>query len=384
MRRAQAPVADNPRSALRPEAPTEPASRRLVSLDAFRGLTILGMLIVNNVARGDATPRLLTHAGWSGDVHLADLVFPWFLLIVGVAIPYAMASHRRKGFSGGAYALKAWGRAAVLVLLGCLIDSSLARRPLFGLGVLQLIGLAYLIASLLYALPRGVRLAVAGALLAAHWAAIRFIPVPGVGAGVFTADANLIRYLNEVYLQPYSLQGLLSVVPTSALVLIGTAVGDTLRLEPTTPVGKVTRLMAAGSFLAAIGWLWSLDLPFNKIVWSAPYVLYAGGIGTALLGFLYLLIDVRGWRVWAFPLVIFGVNAIFAYVAPILVKIHLLQEWKWPMADGSLVTLQQALLHFSITHAGRIAGEWLYTACYILVWWLVLFALYRKQIFLRV
>jgi len=362
---------------------TEPA-RRLVSLDAFRGFTILGMLLVNNAALDTATPPQLTHAGWAREVHFADMVFPWFLLIVGVAIPYAVASHKRRGLPLWRYDLRVFTRAAALVLLGCLINSSLVRQPIFDLGVLQLIGLAYLVAAMLYELSPRRRLILAAGLLASHWAAIRFLPVPGVGAGVFTESTNLINHLNRVYLQPLGLRGLISVVPTSALVLVGTVLGDVLRRESETEMRKVAQLLAGGLVLIVVGWLWSLALPFNKPVWTASYVLYAGGWGALALGLLYLLIDVNGWRAWAFPLIVFGMNAITAFVVPILVKVHFLQEWTWRMPDGSRPPLEQAFMHFCYAHAGRIAGGWLYTSAYILFWWMVMLWMYRKQVFLRV
>jgi predicted acyltransferase len=359
-------------------------SQRLASLDAFRGLTILGMLLVNNVALDAATPRHLTHAPWNGGVHFADLVFPWFLLIVGVALPFSAASRRKKGISLGQYYRRVLSRSALLVLLGCFIDSSLTRRPLFGLGVLQLIGLAYLVAALLYEMPLRLRLLAAAGLLIAHWAALRFLPVPGVGAGVFTEDQNLVLHWNQAYLQPLHLKGLLSVVPTSALALIGTALGDLLRRETAPPLRKVTHLLTAGLALILLGWIWNLDLPFNKPVWTASYICFAAGWGAALLGLLYLVIDVRGWRSWSFPLIVFGANAIVAYVAPILAKTYILQEWRWPLPSDPSPTLQQALLQLCIEHAGRIAGGWMYTGGYILFWWLILLWLYRRGVFVRV
>jgi predicted acyltransferase len=360
------------------------SSKRLLSLDAFRGLTILGMLLVNNVALDTATPRQLTHAPWNQGVHFADLVFPWFLLIVGIAVPFSAASARAKRLPYWRHDLKVIGRAVTLVLLGCLIDSSALKRPTFDLGVLQLIGLSYMVGAMLYDLPLSRRLLLAAAFLAAHWAAIRFVPIPGVGAGVFTESQNLIYHLNRVYLQPISLRGLISMVPMGALVLIGTALGDGLRHQTIASVHKAARLLIAGLALAGIGWLWSLDLPFNKAVWTASYVMYAAGLGALLLGVLYLLIDVTGWRAWALPLVVLGANAIVAYVAPILVKLLILDAWKWKMPDGSLLPLSQAILHYCFVHAGRISGGWLYTLGYILFWWLILLWLYRKRVFVRV
>ena len=361
-----------------------PGSGRLVSLDAFRGLTIVGMLLVNNTALDSGTPRHLTHAAWNAGVHFADLVFPWFLFIVGVALPYAAASFRKKGLPRRAYVGKVLGRCLTLFLLGCLLTSSIARQPVLGLDVLQLIGLAYCAGALLYELPPLPRLGVAAALLIGHWAAIRFLPVPGMDPGTFTQEANAIAFLNSNYLQEWGLKGLVSVIPTTALVLIGSGIGDLLRREALTPVKRLAALAGAGLVLASVGWLWSLDLPFNKPVWTASYILFSAGLGALALAIFYGVLDVAGWRRSAFPLVVFGSNAIVAYVAPILVKIHVLQEWTLPTLEGSRQTLQEALLQAAVEQFGRNTGGWAYTAGYIVTWWLVLLVLYRKQWFLRV
>jgi len=376
-----------------PEAPQEPVAEadiapassamRLLSLDAFRGLTILGMLLVNNIALDTMTPPHLTHAPWNQGVRFADMVFPWFILIIGVAIPYAVAAHQRRGLAMWRYDLRILIRAVTLVLLGCLIDSSLAKRPVFDLGVLQLIGLAYLVGALLYEMPLRRRLIIAAAFLIAHWAVIRFLPIPGLGAGIFSEKSNVIRHFNQIYLQPLHLSGLLSVIPTSALALIGTALGDVIRRD-SPPMQKVGYLLGGGVALLVAGWLWNLDLPFNKPLWTASYIVYAAGWGSILLGLLYLLIDVNRWRWWAFLLVVPGMNAIVAYVAPILVKIYILQAWTWKMPDGSILPLQQALMNYCFTHAGRIAGGWIYTIGYIVLWWLILLWMYRRRVFLRV
>lgn len=138
----------------------------------------------------------------------------------------------------------------------------------------------------------------------------------------------------------------------------------------------------------ALGGLWSLALPFNKPVWTGSYIVFTAGCGALALAALFLLIDVAGWRRPAFPLVVFGSNAIVAYVAPILVKIHVLQEWLWPPSgpgpSSAPSSLQQAIQQALVADFGRVRGGWLYTLGYIGVWWLILFVLYRKRIFLRV
>lgn len=361
----------------------EQRRQRLLSLDAFRGLTILGMLLVNNVALDTATPKHLMHAGWNEGVTFADMVFPWFLFILGVAIPYSLASHRKKGLPAGAYATKAVSRAIILVLLGCLIDSTIAKRPVFDLGVLQIIGLAYMIAAILALASTWLRLLIAVLLLLGHWAVIRFTPVPGAGAGAFSESANAIKHINT-YLQAYNLQGLVSVAPTAALALIGSAIGQILHSGTVAPVRKSLYVVLIGCVLAWLGWFWNSTLPFSKPLWTGSYILYTAGLAGVALGLFYLMIDVKRWQVWCFPLVVFGMNAITAYVAPILVKIYVMQGWNWYPPHGPSLPLQQAYLKWTTGMAGNYAGGWIYTVSYILFWWLILLAMYRKKIFLKI
>lgn len=364
----------------------ETASRRLISLDAFRGLTILLMFLVNNMALDTATPPQFLHAAWNKGVHVADMVFPWFLFCVGVSIPFSSSGFHKEGVPPlpRRYVLRILRRTAALIFLGCLIDSSIAHHPVFSLDVLQLIGLAYMAGAFLYGLPAWRRLLVASFLLAGYCAAIKFIPVPGVGTGVFEEERNLIKYLNVTYLNTVHLRGLPSVVPTAALVLIGTVSGDIFRKKDAPAPWKMTWLVVSGIVLVACGMLWNASLPFNKTVWTPSYILLTAGFAMLVLAFFYFFMDVKGWRMLARPLLFFGSNAILAYVAPILVKVLILQMWQVKNAAGKVVSLQQWLMDACFTHAGRIAGGWLYTIAYIFFWWMILWIFYKRKIFLKV
>jgi predicted acyltransferase len=130
--------------------------------------------------------------------------------------------------------------------------------------------------------------------------------------------------------------------------------------------------------------LWNLDLPFNKPLWTASYILYTAGLGCIVLGLLYFVIDVKGWKRWSFPLLVLGMNAILAYVLPIAVKIYIFQGWTLPASGGSALSLQQTALKSLTAWAGSMYGGWLYTCGYILFWWLIILMFYKKKIFLRV
>ncbi len=356
---------------------------RMAAVDAFRGLTVLGMLLVNNVALDTATPKHLTHAPWNGGLHFADMIFPWFLLAAGVSIPFAAAASKRNGTPPLRQDFHILKRTVTLFLLGCLVDSSVVRHPYFGLGVLQVIGLAYFFAALLYELPPRKRLFIAASLLVAHWGVIRYVPIPGEGAGLFSQTKNIINHIDDYYLKPIGLRGAFSVIPTTALALIGTAAGDAIRLKDITAFKRAAILIGAGSALAALGLAWNSNLPFNKPLWTSSYIVFSGGLGILLTGLLYVTIDIAGFRAAAFPLMVFGANAMTAYVLPILVKTTIFAGIK-VHSGGVVAPLQQGLYDFFFTHFGRVPGGWGYTAAFILFWWLALFAMYRNKIFLKV
>jgi predicted acyltransferase len=374
-----------PLALVEPETPPKHYPHaRLVSLDAFRGLTIAGMLLVNNIALDGRTPTQLTHAPWNGGIQFADLIFPWFLLIVGAALPFSAASAKQKEVAPWRYTARVLGRVFALVFLGCLIDSSLLKTPVFDLNVLQLIGLAYGVGAVLYTLPIAVRLPVALGLLAVHWWLLKEWVVPGLGRGVFREDANAIVYLNRLYLDHRHLDGLVSVVPAAALVSLGTAFGDILRRETLKPLRKIAVLLAFSGLCLLLGWAWHFSLPYNKPVWTASYILFTAGLGGLILTLLYALVDMTGWQWTVFPLVVYGSNAIVAYVGPILVKVYILRVWTWKMPDGTHQALEMALLHAATTHYGPYRGGWVYTLGYMLAVWLVLAELRRRKLFLRV
>ncbi|GIW31878.1 MAG: hypothetical protein KatS3mg071_2052 [Meiothermus sp.] len=378
------------------------AGTRLLALDGLRGLTVFLMLLVNNVALQEATPDQLMHAPFGG-VTLADLVFPWFLFCMGAAIPYAASSFDKQRLPLWRRLLRILRRTSLIFLLGLFLTSALARTPVFALGVLQLIALAYCLAALFYLIsPRPAFLfAVAAALLVGYWAAIRFVPIPGAGPGIFEEDRNLLLHLNKTYLEPLGLRGLLSTIPTAALALLGAIVAQVLRgtREEKREIGVITenpsprrfspthhplpQLLLLGSAMTGLGYGWSLELPFSKTFWTPPYILFSAGLATLLIGAFYVLFDLGRWKWLAFPFLVFGSNALLAYILPILFKVWVLQGWTVSL-NGARVSVQQAWLNWHVAHSGAVVGGWTYTLLYILAWWLVFWGFYARKIYFRV
>ncbi|MER3557894.1 MAG: DUF5009 domain-containing protein, partial [Thermus sp.] len=202
-------------------------SARLLALDVFRGLTVLLMLFVNNQTLYNP-PSWLGHAPFASGVYLADWVFPWFLLAMGVAIPFSRRRFLASGRPEWLYEVRILRRVALLFLLGLGLSSLSAGHLVFTLDVLQLIALAYWLGAWLYDLPPLRRGVLALLLLLVYEAALLLVPVPGVGQGVYREEANLMRHLNATYLAPLGLRGVFSAIPTGALVLFGTLVGEAL------------------------------------------------------------------------------------------------------------------------------------------------------------
>jgi predicted acyltransferase len=352
----------------RESAPSAPAVKtRALTLDALRGLTVLLMLIVNNTV-GTPHPQL-THAEWGGGVNLADLVFPWFLFCSGAAIPLA----RRQGN----WVLKAFTRAFWLFVLGCLVVSAVARAPIFSLGVLQLIALAGLVAALLQPLLRWqARVGIVAVLLIAYWAVILLTPIPNVGVGIFDEDQNAIRHINS-FLEPIGLRGLPSVIPTAALVMIGALMTELLRGAKNTRDG-VLKLLGVGGALSLLGWGWNFSLEFNKPAWTPSYVVFACGLATLVMA-LFRSLEGYGWfRAACAPFVVFGSNALLAYILPILVKVSVFQTWQ--LGGQSL----QARAISGLEALSPAWGDTLYTVFYVLLWWCVALIAYRKKWFFKV
>jgi predicted acyltransferase len=309
-------------------APSAPAPTRLVSLDALRGFDMIW--IVGADALGNALSKLdggpvvalaaeqLEHAKWAG-FHFYDLIFPLFVFMIGVALTFSLG--RIVANEGRAGAMKrVLRRTLLLYALGLFYYGGFALQFRL-LGVLQRLALCYFFASLLfiYLRPRAL-VAACVALLAGYWALMTFVPVPGFGAGDFTEGHNLANHFDQLYLGgrkhdgDHDVEGLLSTLPAIASCLLGVFAGLLLRDATRSEKQKVTLLAGAGVALLAAGWLWGLQFPVIKKLWTSSFVLVAGGWSVLLLAAFYLVIDVWQKRVWAAPLVWVGTNALTIYL----------------------------------------------------------------------
>jgi predicted acyltransferase len=367
------------------------AGKRLLSLDVFRGITIAAMLLVNNPGTGKFGYRWLQHAEWNG-CEPPDVIFPFFLFIVGVSITYSLEKQRSVGASRRAIIIKIIRRSLIIFGIGLLLnllpyfDWEITRIP----GVLQRIALCYLVASLIV-LQTGIRgqAVTAALLLVIYWVLIKAVPVPGYGAGVLEPDTNLAAYIDRALMQGHlwhhhwDPEGLLSTIPAVSTTLIGVLAGHWLR-APGSGTRRVIGLLAGGFGGIVLGLVLNIWLPINKALWTSSFVVFTGGAALIGLGLCYWAVDLKDYRRWATPFVVFGTNAILAYaLSTAMTKALVL--WTVTRADGLEVTLKTYIFEvcFLPLAAHRLASV-LYALAFVLLWLALTSILYRRRIFIKI
>ena len=448
-----------------PETATQ---QRLISLDVFRGMTIAGMVLVNNPGTWSTIYGPLKHAEWHG-ITPTDYIFPFFLFIVGVAIPIALGKRIEAGIGRDVY-FKIVTRSFLIFALGILMSAIpffnfaeteipylwkvlivlsysnalflyLWDKPVAALivaaataavvsgfwlagyviipynvstmripGVLQRIAVCYLVVSLIYLHTNWKEQGIIGiALLLLYWLLMTVVPVPG--CEITTVDdkaCNLAAWLDRTVLTEAHLwrsakvfdpEGILSTIPAIVTTMSGVLTGTWLRRSeyqrdrdsgeavPTKVVtvnDKALGLFFAGTVLLAVGWSWSLVFPLNKSLWTSSYVVYTSGLGLLTLAFCYYVIDIKGYKRWAKPFVIFGVNALALFVfSGIMARLMGMIRLAGP--DGKEITLQQWIFNnIYLPLFSPINASLAYAVSFILLWLFLMWLLYRRRIYIKV
>jgi predicted acyltransferase len=356
---------------------------RLRSLDALRGFDMLwiagGAAITGAWANSndwewlDAVQGQLEHAEWHGFTFW-DLIFPLFLFLAGASMPLSFGKRRERGDTRSQIAMHSLRRGVVLVALG-LIYNGLLKFELDTLrcaSVLGRIGLAWMFAAwiALWAPSMRARLCWIGALLVGYWLALRFVPVPGFGAGNFAPGATLTDWIDrhwlpgKLYRDVRDPEGLLA-VPAIATALLGVVAGEELTSRRSGGA-RVARMAVWSVACLALGALWALVFPLNKNLWTSSFTLWCAGWSFALLAAAHLAIDVWKLERGVFVLEVIGANSILIYVMQAFVDFDALAQL--------LLSAKGALkLHPALVAGGGLASKWV-----------VLYVLYRSRIFLRV
>jgi len=362
---------------------------RLLSVDVLRGLTVAAMVLVNNPGTWQAIYPPLRHAAWHGWTP-TDVIFPFFVFIVGVAIPLALAPRLERD-GRAAVAVKVVRRSIVIFALGIVLNGSpwfvwsTLRIP----GVLQRIAVCYLAAALIYLVTSTrAQATIASALLLGYWLVMTRVPVPGYSAGDLSPEANLAAYIDRAVLGPhiwqfakvYDPEGILSSVPAVATALLGVLTGTWLRSGRRSDV-IAARLAVAGIAGIAAGELWGLWFPINKSLWTSSYVMLTAGLALVILAACYWLIEIREWRRWATPFAVLGVNALLLFFLSTLAA-RLLSIIK---VGPERQSLQAVLFDWVFAPlASPVNASLVYALVYVVIWWAIIWLLDRRNIRLRV
>jgi predicted acyltransferase len=359
---------------------------RLLSLDVFRGITIAAMILVNDPGDWGHIYAPLEHSKWNGCTP-TDLIFPFFLFIVGVSIVYAMESKAAQPANHAKMIWSALRRGIILIAISLGIHLILhpgfehLRFP----GVLQRIGVVFFICTLLYIkTSQRTRDWLFVILLIGYYLLMNFVPVPDTGVASLDPETNMGAWLDRIVFTTNHLwveshtwdpEGLLGTLPAIATGLFGIRIGSWLKRKDRDDSVKVSWMFTYGVLAVVLGLAWDLFFPINKALWTSSFVLYAGGWATIALAFSYWLIDVQGYKTYVGFFLPFGANAITAYVLSDFVP-HYINK----ITIGH-TSLYQILYqpYFSAYNASLVSA-----IIMTLLIWVLMYLLYIRKIFIKV
>jgi len=366
-------------------------SERYLALDVLRGITVSMMILVNIPGSWSYVYPPLLHAKWHGCTP-TDLVFPFFLFVVGVSMFFSFSKYDNT--LNSKTLLKIGKRTLLIFAIGLFLNSfpqwAIDYSKLRIMGVLQRIALAYGIAAVLVlAVNRKYLPYLGGAILLVYW----FLMYIFGGTDPYSLEGNFARIIdinvfgeNHIYKGfgiPFDPEGLFSTVPAIVTVIIGYLVGSLIKISERKSVPK--KLLILGIAIVVAGYLWGFLFPINKPIWTSSYVLYTAGWASVLLALLVYIIDIKGYSRWSSFFVVFGVNPLFIFAlsglwAKIMGRlIHI------PMPDGTTISGSAWLYNqVFVPFAGNMNGSLLFALTHIFVFWFIGFLLYKKKIYIKV
>lgn len=357
---------------------TSSEKKRLVALDLFRGLTMMAMIVVNS----PDTYGELSHAYWAG-VNFADLIFPFFILIVGVAVSLGFRNVDPQGDIAPVIR-KVLKRTAIMFVLGMVVNLFYTHfEQIRVLGVLQRIALVYC-ASCFLAIYCSTRqlVKVGAAILLLYWLFILLVPAPGLAVGQLDRGHNIINWFDQfmpgmLWRGDWDPEGLLSTFPAIVTGIIGLLMGRIVMAQ-TSLVERVMQLFLMGFAMFCLGCLWSLAFPMIKQIWSSTFVLVTGGLGAMTLAALLWYTDIKQYRFFTYLPLAFGANAISAYVVHVVIE----KVLDWRMAGTSVHDVYVSWSHGVGMNDFFSIGVWsalFFAVCSLPVWWL-----YKKKIYIKI
>lgn len=364
---------------------------RVVSLDVFRGITIAGMILVNNPGSWSSIYPALKHAEWHGWTP-TDFIFPFFLFIVGVAITLSFKNRLAKGATKKELVSHIFRRGVIIFGLGMFLhlfpyfNFSTVRIP----GVLQRIAVVYLFASMMYLFfSIRVQVIISIIILIFYWLAMTVIPVPNYGAGNLTPDGNLAAYIDRLIFSGHMWktnwdpEGLLSTFPAIVTTMLGIFTG--LWLGKDKEKYKITTgMFVAGYVLIVLGVIWDMGFPINKYIWTSSYVLFMGGMALNFLAFCYYVIEIKNIKWWTQPFLVFGMNAIASFFLSSLFAKILNIIKVTDLHDESISLKGYIFKNFFEPYFAPLNASLFFAICYVVLWYLIMLIFYKKRIFIKV
>ena len=363
-------------------------TQRLYSLDALRGFDMVWIMgaeeIFHGLAKATGSPfwgalsNQFTHPVWNG-FHIYDLIFPLFLFLAGVSTPYSVGRELGKGKSRQQLMIRVIKRGIILVLLGWVYNNGLQLRPLSEFrfsSVLGRIGIAYMLANIIYLFTKErAQVIWFAALLIGYWLVLKFTSAPGFAPGDLTMQGNFASYVDrsilpgKLSLGIHDTVGFFNNIPAISTALAGVLTGTFLKNYSLPPLKKAGWLAGCGIASLMLALLWNLDFPINKNMWSSSFVLLTTGLSLILLAVFYYVIDVLGYKSWAFFFKVIGMNSILIYISGKFIN------WSYT-TNGLFKWLDQLL--------GNPYNVVVMAVCLVMIKWVFLYVLYQKKIFLRV
>lgn len=364
------------------------APTRLFSLDALRGFDMFWIMggeeIFHGMAKATGAPfwgaiaNQFTHPDWNG-FHLYDLIFPLFLFMAGVSTPFSVGRELEKGKTRQQLLLRVIKRAFILVLLGLVVNNGIKIMPISEIrfpSVLGRIGVAYMFANIIYLYSKERwQMFWFAFFIIGYWLLLKFTSAPGFPIGDLTMKGNFASYVDRsilpgrLYLGIHDPEGLFSTIPAISTGILGILTGILLKKGGITQMRKVATMAVVGVIFLILAQIWNLDFPINKNLWTSSFVLHVGGLSLLLMALFYYIIDVKGYKKWAFYFRVIGMNSILIYISGHFIKWDYTNEgfFGW---IGQLVGDPFNIVVMAI--------------CYVMVKWIFLYYLYTKKTFLRV
>ena len=367
-------------------------SKRILSVDIFRGITIAAMIMVNNPGTWAAIYPPFKHADWHG-LTPTDLIFPFFLFIVGMSISFAYTKKKEVGITCDVYK-KIISRTLKLIALGLILAGFIITAPFFKdlstlrlPGVLQRIGIVFFISSILFLYVNWkVLLGVFVSILIGYWYIMTQIPIDGV-MPLLTPESNFasvvdikILTVDHMWKTLYDPEGILSTLPAIATTIFGMFLGMILLDKKKTEQQKLISFIVIGVVALILGYAWDVVFPMNKTLWTSSFVLVTGGWATLVYALIYYVADILGHNDWGKPAIIFGSNAITVYfMSGIVARLFgMIKLSNGKSIHGNLYEILSNII--SIPELSSL----IYSFFVILFYYLVALIMYKKKIFIKV